>query len=267
MMLRRVAVSFLFATPALAAPTVDPGVGIAGLSIGEQAVAVKLGDDPKPLAGKLGVEHGEHGSKVKSHDFTAGPLAIKAGRTGGVRAISVNLKDAGGLTIGDLTLPAEATLGDVADRGPECLPAGEQAMVCADGKLWFTAGADGAVTAHLGTASLATLAGSWRVTRLAEAPSHMLPRMDLKPGGVASIKKDEVRIGASRCEPKKADVTAVPAGTWLAEFKTDPAALGADAAVVFRIDTGCTDILKSIYAVGDQLWAQRDGIFYVFDRR
>ncbi|MEZ4474089.1 MAG: hypothetical protein R3F60_25540 [bacterium] len=95
-----------------------------------------------PWPGSWASSTGEHGSKVKSHDFTAGPLAIKAGRTGGVRGISLNLKEAGGLTIGEVTLPAGVTLATWRTRAR--VPAGrEQAMVCAGGKLWFTAGPTG----------------------------------------------------------------------------------------------------------------------------
>lgn len=264
--MKRIALSLLFSGPALAVPALEAD-GLTDVVLGEQTVAVKLGDDPKPLSGKLGVEHGEHGSKIKSYDFTSGPLAVKANRNGGVRGISLNLKEAGGLRIGDLALPADVTLGDVAARAPDCVAAGEQVAVCSKGQFWFTAGADGAVSVHLGRENINTMTGRWKMERIAEAPIHTLPRGDLKPGASATIEKKELRVGESRCEPKKETVNVIPTATWLDGFKTDAAAMGFSAPVIFELETGCRDIVESVYAVGDQLIAIRDGNFYVFNRR
>lgn len=264
--MKRFALSLLLATPAVAAPTLTPGVGLTDVKIGEQTVSVKLGDDAKALSGQLGIEHGEHGTKPKEYDFTSGPLAVKAARHGGVRTLSLNLKEAGGLRIGDLDLGPEITLVDAAARAPDCVGGGD-AVVCGEGQFWFTAGADGAVSVHLATASLTTLTARWKMARRAEAPVHTLPRGDLTVGAGATIEKKEVRVGESRCEVKKETVKAMATSKWLEGYKTDPGTMGFSFPVVFEISTGCKDIVAEVYAVGDQLIAIRDGNFYVFNRR
>ncbi len=254
------ATSSAFASPVLDVNTPEPV--LSDFSVGKSSIKIKLGEEQKALAAKLGVTD-EGKKKSSAFTFKSGAATFK-GR-GHLSEMIYDVKAAGDLSVrveGEpVSLDPSVALADLQIAG--CAAPDGNTRAC-EGGLWIEKSTDG-LKVHVARSSIADLSGSWRVSKFLVLGNGRM-RPDLGKNGPGQISATQIKLGDSRCEPKEENVNILTRENWLALLDVSTDEFN-DVPVVFDVSTGCTDVLAHLYAVGDKMIAHRAQVLYVFERR